>query len=306
MKFNLENLVQKTKKIGKSIIKPVIGTAITTALVFGLLVPKEAKAATLNQWVYPDSSQVTIFNQDHNDSVLALTGQFVKNYWSRTLPAGWNVLIGDSGTVKIKSLANDISNIKWFCRAASDLLPTAFAGKYSISVRDVSNSADTVTAKCYKKGGLDTLTGVFDITTSPFAYEIYFDASSLGLNNEDSVFIDAYAPGEHGQTKGKVQHRFIDADTLARFNLIVGIPEEHRQSKPLEYQVYPTITSGYVNIKGTNKVNVYDISGRNIGHYEGNATSNGFNFEMSAPVGVYILKPENPKLPGKKIVKTKN
>ncbi len=267
------------------------------------LAPKIAKAATLNQWVYPDSSIVTIYNKTHTDSITALVGQFLKNYWSKTLPAGWGVNIGDSGTVRIKSPTNDISNIKWFCTAASDLLPTAFAGKYSISVRDASNGADTVTTKCYKKGGLDTLIGVFDITTSSFAYEVYFDVSSLGLNNGDSVFIDAYAPGEHGQTKGVVQHRFIDADTLASFNLVVGIPEEQKQKKALEYQVYPTITKGKVNVKGLEKgFDVFNVAGQLIEDYQINSTG---SYEFNYPDGTYFIMPKDKTYPTKKVVKTK-
>jgi len=86
---------------------------------------------------------------------------------------------------------------------------------------------------------------------------------------------------------------------------IIGIAEEN-QKKNIEqkFDVYPTITNGHVNVKGANKINVYDISGRKAGHYEGNATSNGFNFEMSAPAGVYFIKPEENSLPTRKVVKT--
>jgi|GEM_PF-4731400 len=86
---------------------------------------------------------------------------------------------------------------------------------------------------------------------------------------------------------------------------IIGIAEEN-QKKNIEqkFDVYPTITNGHVNVKGANKINVYDISGRKAGRYEGNATSNGFNFEMSAPAGVYFIKPEENGLPTRKVVKT--
>jgi hypothetical protein len=163
-----------------------------------LLAPKLADASpSFEGWAHPDSSNFTLFKPDSSDSVSGLVGQYAPNYWTRTVPDQWGVLLGDSGIARFDT-PSDTSYLKWFCRGASTLQPTVFVGGYGISVRDVTDGGiDSVDAKCFKQGGLDTLYGSFDITSSSWEYEIYFDASTLGLVDGDTVVIEATAPGKY-------------------------------------------------------------------------------------------------------------
>ncbi|MCK4250804.1 hypothetical protein KAX97_05125 [candidate division WOR-3 bacterium] len=90
-------------------------------------------------------------------------------------------------------------------------------------------------------------------------------------------------------------------DTLSKIIYVnpTGI-NENKQEKPKQsFQAYPTITNGNVKIYGTNTFSVYNSAGQRIDKEENNSG----NYFINGPAGVYFLKPEDSKLPAKKIIK---
>ncbi|UZE93848.1 MAG: T9SS type A sorting domain-containing protein [Candidatus Pacearchaeota archaeon] len=252
------------------------------------LLPKLADALpNFDGWAYPDSANVTFFKPNSLDSAKTMVGQIVPNYWVKTVPDAWGVSPGDSGLVRFDA-PSDTSYLKWFCRGNFTLQPTAFVGGYGISVRDVTDGGiDSVDAKCFKQDGLDTLYGRFDITSSSWAYEIYFDASTLGLVDEDTVVIEAAAPGKYGITKGEVQHRFLDADTLASFNLdTVSIKENlEKKVKVDKLNVRPNPANEFFYLNQSGKINIYNMIGSQVKEVKGNKVYTG-----DLPQGHYFVK----------------
>jgi hypothetical protein len=253
-----------------------------------LLAPKLADALpNFDGWAYPDSANFTIFKPDNSDSVKTMVGQIVPNYWVKTVPDAWGIAPGDSGIARFDA-PSDTSYLKWFCRGAGNLQPTVFVGGYGVSVRDVTDGGiDSVDAKCFKQGGLDTLYGRFDITSSSWAYELYFDVSSLSLVNGDSVVIEATAPGKYGITKGEVQHRFIDADTLESFNLdTVSIKENlEKKVKADKLNVRPNPANEFFYLNQSGEIYVYDMLGNQVKEIKGNKVYTG-----DLPQGHYFMK----------------
>jgi hypothetical protein len=123
-------------------------------------------------------------------------------------------------------------------------------------------------------------------------YEIYFDASTLGLVDEDTVVIEATAPGKYGFTKGEVQHRFIDADTLASFNLdSVGIKENLEKKVNMDkLSISPNPAKEFFYLNQSGEIKLYNIIGNQVKEVKGNKVYTG-----DLPSGHYFVefKPED-------------
>lgn len=289
----VRNKCPPLSKLGKLILPLIVGGVLTLAnLAKGE--PSFEQFTYAHGGISPDSGYATLFKPDNTDSLVRKIGQFAPGYWLATTPISWGIVPGDSGIVRIQDPTGQTSWIKWFCRSTGfSLLPPAFPGSHNaISVRNViENGIDSVDAKLFKKGGLDTLEGRFAVNDN-YYYEIYFDGDALNLSDGDTVIIIATAAGKFGSTQGPIIHRFIDADTLPGFAMENVNINENIENKLKKYDgilVSPTPATNYLNVNKKGELYLYNSSGSLMKKVKGNRI-----YTNSLPSGAYFLfiKPE--------------
>lgn len=70
-----------------------------------------------------------------------------------------------------------------------------------------------------------------------------------------------------------------------------GVKEHELKSLETKFRAFPTITRNYVNVSGTEQVDVYDVTGKKVGSYRINDTQ---TVNLSKyPAGIYFIKPKD-------------
>jgi hypothetical protein len=79
----------------------------------------------------------------------------------------------------------------------------------------------------------------------------------------------------------------------------LGVSEHEQKTLETKFKISPTITKNYVNVSGTEQVDVYDALGKRVGSYK--ITDNKIDFSDYSS-GVYFLKPKEKALPAARVI----
>jgi len=298
--------------------------AIVPAIIGGVLfLANEAKAPPQfsgKVWrdIYgnsADSADVIITHPNGIDTIMTKVSRGgIPAYWARAAPDPWNLGLGDTVDIKVIDTNGEDSTKTWrdvTSPTGGNLVIDLFTDPdepngdgQSLLIKKVWDTVDSVDAKCWVKGKPDTLNGRFRINTG--FYNISFNAKNFPVASQpqlgDSIFFKMTTGSYKANSKGVYQEFFFDGDTFPSCSLkIVGI-EGYKQEKPYQdYQIFPTITNGNVKIYGVNAFSVYNSAGQRVDKEKNNSRT----YFINGPDGVYFLKPEEPELPTKKIIKKK-
>ncbi|MCL6500998.1 MAG: hypothetical protein K6T16_03140 [Candidatus Pacearchaeota archaeon] len=260
-----------------------------------------------------DSADVIITNKNGIDTVITRVGRAgILGYWGRAAPVEWNLQLGD--TVKIKTIDIDGDSAKTWREVTSttgnnrviDLYPENDEINDALLIRKVWDTGiDSVDAKCWVKGKLDTLYGRFRINTD--FYNISFNRANFPIVSRpqigDSVFFRMTGGSYVANSKGIYMEKLDDGDTFPSCSLkLIGIKENlENKINPL-FKLAPTITNGPLNILGMKleSGSIYNAAGEEIKKIY-NVDKLDLR-EMNVPSGIYFVVDDKKRIEPEKII----
>lgn len=237
-----------------------------------------------------DSAVVTLYNpRSPPDTAMATVSRFGPGSWSRAPP--WVLQVGDTVKIKIRDTNGDSARTYRIITnpTQNNRVVDMYPAGHSICVYRATDSVDSVNAKCWVDGKLDTLYGRFMRNTS--FYNISFNAvnfpSRSRPNLNDLVKVEAWEGSIRGSTQGRFINEFIDADTLSSFNLTSGVYEEIDKHDKFvgDLRISPNPASKYFMFNKSINGTIYNSAGQKVGNVYGNK----FNAEGLAS-DIYFIK----------------
>lgn len=273
-----------------------------------------------------DSSMVYIVKPDKSDTCTILDppwddSGWVKSYgwnWSRAPPSGWGLVPGDTCNIFAIDSSNQRANTwREITGAGSHLTIPLYPAGYSIGIKKITspNSDTLMEGRCKIKHNGNYSDEIVDTFNTKYSndYDGKFnlaesesikawcpalpDTGSNGKNARDwnkilgdSIFVDGKGinVNEIGESKGTIQRKFIDGDTLTSILLhAVGIDES--KPKKLEYRIErnPCINGAIIYKNGKFDVELYDVAGKQVDKASGNDM---VKIGYKAPSGAYFAK----------------
>ncbi len=227
-----------------------------------------------------DSADVIITNKNGIDTVMARVGRTgTTSYYSRTVPDGWGLVIGDIVIIKAKDIDGDSAKTWRNVTSATgaNLVIDLFTENvynthkgHSLLIKAVKDDLiDSVDAKCWVKGKPDTLQDRFRRNTS--FYNIAFNAENFPTASRptlgDSIFFKMTTGTYAAESKGLYLNQFIDGDTFPSCSLrLLGVTEEQLERKLRDNRliITPNPSKGMIVLPSQFKGFLYDASGRKI------------------------------------------
>lgn len=238
-----------------------------------------------------DSAVVTLYNpRGPPDTAMAKVSEFGSSgYWSRAPP--WTLQAGDTVKIKTKDTNSDSAMTYRIVTSPNggNLVVDQYPAGHSICVKSAQDGVDSVNAKCWVDGKLDTLYGRFRRNTS--FYNISFNSENFPSrskpNLNDLLKVEAWEGSVRGSTQGRFKREFWDADTLPSFNLVSGVYEEIDKHDKFvsDLRISPNPASRYFMFNKAINGTIYNSAGQKVGNVYGNK----FNTEGLAS-DIYFIK----------------
>lgn len=312
MNSKLENII---KKVGKTAVKaalPVIAAA-------AFMMPREVKGIGIDGYLDVPSCSVKVWRVNPPDTIRTITNIFCK-YGIETNNFNPPSQIGDSLYIQGGWNLGGDARTNHIVKASDNTLLDLNLNKHTACIDNVHDSTHFNSAPLKLIYWIDGFAPETTQVDTGFSWYWYYDVHAPFNKSQATHGAQAHFRFEkvHGDTTFFRNINFtidttrFDAqlvkDTIyfTKDSSVIGTSEENKQTKPLEYQVYPTITKGKVNIKGLEKgFDVFNVAGQCIGKYKSNSTG---SYEIKGPDGNYFIVPEEKEkgFPVKKVTKIKN